>query len=130
MRRRDPHDFGWGVSVVVRGTRAQTPEVPRVGFVYPGSKTVMASRMEAILTGLRTSGYAPPAQVEIVAQIAEGDPDQIAPLVKEVIAKNVNVIIAAGPPVVHAARSATRKALGLTRSASRDRRRGDRVSAK
>jgi putative ABC transport system substrate-binding protein len=43
-----------------------------------------------------------------VAQIAEGDPDQIAPLVKEVIANNVNVIIAAGPPVVQAARSVTR----------------------
>src|SRR5207244_8877766 len=37
-----------------------------------------------------------------------GDPDQIGPLVKEVIAKNVNVIIAAGPPVLRAARSATR----------------------
>jgi hypothetical protein len=43
-----------------------------------------------------------------VARTAEGDPDHIAPLVKEVIGKNVNVIIAAGPLVVHAARSATR----------------------
>ena len=89
--------------------RAQQPaEAPRVGFVYPGPKTVMARRMEAIATGLRASGYAAPTQVEIVARTAEGEPDQIAPLVKEVIAKNVNVIIAAGPPVLHAARSATR----------------------
>jgi putative ABC transport system substrate-binding protein len=86
----------------------QTPEVPRVGFVYPGSKAVMASRIEAILSGLRVSGYAAPAQVEVVARTAEGDPAQIAPLVTEVIAKNVNVIIANGPPVLHAARSATR----------------------
>jgi putative ABC transport system substrate-binding protein len=86
----------------------QTPEIPRVGFVYPGSKAVMASRIEAIISGLRVSGYAAPAQVEIVARTAEGDPAQIAPLVTEVIAKNVNVIIANGPPVLHAARSATR----------------------
>ncbi len=67
----------------------------------------MAARMEAIATGLQASGYAAPAQVEIVARAAEGDSDQIAPLVKEVIGKNVSVIVAAGPLVVHAARSAT-----------------------
>jgi ABC-type uncharacterized transport system substrate-binding protein len=89
--------------------RAQQPaEAPRVGFVFPGPQAMMAPRMEAILTGLRASGYAAPTQVEIVARTAEGDPDQIAPLVKEVIGKNVNVIIAAGPLVLHAARSATR----------------------
>src|SRR5947199_7525266 len=86
----------------------QTPEVPRVGFIYPGSKAAAAPRIEAILSGLRVSGYAAPAQVEIVARTAEGDPAQIAPLVTEVIAKNVNVIIANGPPVLHAAHLATR----------------------
>jgi putative ABC transport system substrate-binding protein len=86
----------------------QTPEVPRIGFVYPGSKAATAPRIEAILSGLRVSGYATPAQVEIVVRTADGDPAQIAPLVTEVIAKNVNVIIANGPPVLHAARPATR----------------------
>src|SRR5947199_10352015 len=85
----------------------QTPEVPRVGFVYSGSKAAAAPRIEAILSGLRGSGYAAPAQVEIVARTAEGDPTQIAPLVAELIAKNVNVIIVNGPPVLHAAHFAT-----------------------
>ena len=110
MRRRD------FIKVIVGSAaawplaaRAQQPaEVPRVGFVYPGPKEVMALRMEAVAAGLRASGYADPAQVEIVARTAEADPDQIAPLVKEVIGKNVNVIVAAGPLVVQAARSATR----------------------
>jgi putative ABC transport system substrate-binding protein len=31
----------------------QTPEVPRVGFVYSGSKAAAAPRIEAILSGLR-----------------------------------------------------------------------------
>jgi len=86
----------------------QTPEVPRVGFVYSGSKAAAAPRIEAILSGLRISGYAAPAQVEIVARTAEGDPAQIAPLVAEVISNNVNVIIVNGPSVLHAAHLATR----------------------
>jgi putative ABC transport system substrate-binding protein len=86
----------------------QAPEVPRVGFVYAGSKAAAAVRIEAILSGLRVSGYAPPAQVEIVARTAEGDPAQIAPLVAEVIAKNVNVFIVNGPVVLRAAHLATR----------------------
>jgi hypothetical protein len=37
----------------------QSPEViPRVGFVYPGSKEAAASRIDAIMSGLRVSGYA------------------------------------------------------------------------
>jgi ABC-type uncharacterized transport system substrate-binding protein len=86
----------------------QTPEVPRIGFVYAGSKAAAALRIEAILSGLRVSGYAAPAQVEIVARTAEGDPAQIAPLVAEVMAKNVNVFIVNGPAVLHAAHLATR----------------------
>jgi putative tryptophan/tyrosine transport system substrate-binding protein len=110
MRRRDFITLlGSAAAAWPLAARAQQPaETPRVGFVYPGPKAVMAHRMEAIVTGLRASGYAAATQVEIVARTAEGDPDQIARLVKEVVGKNVNVIIAAGPLVVHAARSATR----------------------
>ena len=46
----------------------QTSEIPKFGFVYQGSQAAMALRIEAILSGLRVSGYAAPAQVEIVAE--------------------------------------------------------------
>jgi len=91
MRRRKFIVF-LGVAAVVWPLAAhgqQTPEVPRVGFVYAGSKAAAAPRIEAILSGLRDAA---PAQVEIVARTAEGDPAQVAPLVAEVIAKNVDVI--------------------------------------
>ncbi len=68
----------------------------------------MAPRVEAILSGLRVSGYAAAPRVEIVARAAEGDPARIAPLVAEVIAKNVSVIMASGSLILNAARSATR----------------------
>jgi putative tryptophan/tyrosine transport system substrate-binding protein len=89
--------------------QAQQPSeiVPKVGFVYPGAKEAAASRIEAIISGLRVSGYTAPAQIELVARTAEGDPTRIIPLVEEIIAKNVNLIIANGPPVLHVARSAT-----------------------
>ncbi len=108
-KRREFITLLGGAAAWPLAARAQQPmEVPRVGFVYSGPKAAMAPRVGAILTGLQAPGYAAAAQVEIVARFAEGDPDQVAPLVKEVIGKNVNVIIAAAPLVVHAARSATR----------------------
>jgi putative ABC transport system substrate-binding protein len=67
----------------------------------------MVLRVEAILGGLRVSGYAAPAHVQIVARAAEGDTAQIAPLVAEVIAKNVRVVVASGPLILNASRSAT-----------------------
>jgi len=39
----------------------QTPESLRIGFVYQGSQAAMALRVEAILSGLRASGFAAPA---------------------------------------------------------------------
>ena len=71
-------------------------------------RAVERARIEAIMSGLRVSGYAAPAQVELVARIADGDPARIAPLVEEILAKKVDLIIANGPPVLHVARSATR----------------------
>ena len=111
MRRREFLTvFAGAVAAWPLSARAQqTPEgVPRIGFVYPGPKEAAASRIEAIMSGLRVSGYAAPAQVELVARIADGDPARIAPLVEEILSKKVDLIIANGPPVLHVARSATR----------------------
>ena len=109
MRRREFISLlGGGVAWPLAARAQRTSEIPRIGFVYQGSQAAMALRIEAVLSGLRVSGYAAPAQVEIVGRAAEGDPAQIAPLVAEVIARNVSVIMASGPLALNAARSATR----------------------
>ena len=109
MRRREFISLVSGAAAWPLAARAQqTSDIPRFGFVYQGSQAAMALRIEAILSGLRVSGYAAPAQVEIMGRAAEGDPARIVPLVGEVIAKNVSVIMASGPLVLNAARSATR----------------------
>src|SRR5215471_21678786 len=99
MRRREFLRLlaGSAVAWPLAARAQQTSEIPRFGFVYQGSQAAMALRIEAILSGLRVSGFAAPAQVEIVGRAAEGDPARIAPLVAEVIAKNVSVIMASGP---------------------------------
>src|SRR5438094_10121401 len=110
MKRREFITLLGGAAVAwpLASRAQQTPEVPRVGFVYSGSKAAAAPRIEAILSGLRISGYAAPAQVEIVARTAEGDPAQLAPLVAEVISNNVNVIIVNCHSRLHAAHLALR----------------------
>src|SRR6201982_4044348 len=111
MRRREFVKLFMGSAVawpLTARAQQQTSEIPRFGFVYQGSQAAMALRIEAILSGLRVSGYAAPAKVEIMGRAAEGDPAKIDPLVAEVIANNVSVIMASGPLILNAARSATR----------------------
>ena len=62
MKRREFLTAFCGVVAVwpLSARAQQTSEtVPKVGFVYPGSKEVAASRIDAIMSGLRVSGYAP-----------------------------------------------------------------------
>jgi putative ABC transport system substrate-binding protein len=82
-------------------------EAPKVGFVYPGPKQLAATRIEAIVSGLRASGH-PLRQVEMVVRVAEGDSAKIEPMVAEVIDKKVSVFVAPGPAVLRAAKAATK----------------------
>jgi putative ABC transport system substrate-binding protein len=109
MRRRDfITAVGGTVLLSPLDAHAQAANVVRVGFVYPGNKAAATPRLEAMLTGLRVSGYAAPAQIELVLRLADGDPAQIKPLVEEVLASKVDVFIANGPAVLHVAREITK----------------------
>ena len=78
---------------------------PRVGYVYTGSKALVASRLEAISRGLRESGLASPQQVEFVVRVTDGDPGLMTPMIDEVLASKVNVFIANGPAALRVARA-------------------------
>jgi putative ABC transport system substrate-binding protein len=84
------------------------PKGPKLGFVYPGPKEGAGPRADAVVSGLRASGY-PASQLELVVRSTEGDPSRIAPLVAEVIEKHVTAIITVGPAVLRYARAATRE---------------------
>lgn len=107
MRRRTLTRLLAGASLWPFAADAQVnPEAPKLGFLYPGPKEAAAARVDALVGGVRASGYAVP-QLELVVRVAEGDPARIAPMVAEVMAKRVAVIMAVGRPVLEAARAAT-----------------------
>lgn len=109
MRRREFIALVGGAAttwpLVAHAQRAS--EVPRVGFVYPGPRAAAGPRIEAFVSGLRATGFDLP-QIELLVRAGEGDPTRIDALVQDVVASNVAAIGAFGPPVLHAARSATR----------------------
>jgi putative ABC transport system substrate-binding protein len=80
-------------------------DLPRLGYVYTGPKAAAASRVDAIVRGLREVGFEAPTQVEMVVRNTDGDPALIAPMVEEVLTKNVSVFVANGPPVLQVARN-------------------------
>jgi putative ABC transport system substrate-binding protein len=86
---------------------AQQPaNIPRIGFVYPGPTGAAALRLDPLVKGLREAGFAAPTQVEMVVRSAGGNAALIEPLVNEVLAQNVSVFVAVGPPVLQVVRKA------------------------
>ena len=105
MKRRYFSRLVAGVSLLPIAARAQgNPEAPKVGFVYTGPRQIAAGRVDAIVSGIRASGH-PLPQIEMVVRITEGDPAKIAPMVAEVMAKNVAVFLANGPAALRAAQA-------------------------
>src|SRR5258707_14761043 len=88
----------WPLAAYAQGNA----EAAKVGFVYTGPKQIAALRVDAIVSGIRASGY-PLPRVEMVVRITEGDPAKIAPMVAEVMARNVSVFLANGPAAWRAA---------------------------
>ena len=76
--------------------------VPRIGYLYTGAKSLVGSRVEAIVTGLRQSGLAAPAQVEFVIRTTDSDPTLIAPMMQEILASRVSLFIGQGIAVTRA----------------------------
>jgi putative ABC transport system substrate-binding protein len=93
----------WPFAVHAQDSR----ESPKIGFVYPGSKQLAPSRIDAIASGMRAAGY-PLTQIEMLVRVTDGDPTKIAPMVGEVLATNISVFVATGPSVLRAALDITK----------------------
>ena len=93
---------GWPAIAHAQGNA----EAPKVGFVYPGIRQMVPSRIDALTKGIRAAGYAAP-QIEIVTRVTDGDPNKIAPMTAEVLGQKVAVLVATGPVGIQAARTLT-----------------------
>jgi putative ABC transport system substrate-binding protein len=96
-----------GLSAWPAIARAQgNAEAPKVGFVYPGIRQMVPSRIDALTKGIRAAGYGVP-RIEIVTRVTDGDPNKIATMTAEVLAQKVAVLIATGPVGIQSARALT-----------------------
>lgn len=111
MRRREFITFlggaisAWPFAAHAQGLKA----IPKVGFLFPGPEEMAKSRRVLLLDGLRSEGFHEPDQVTLVTRVTNGDLTRISPLLNELIAEKIDVLIPLGPAV-------TRAALPLTTS--------------
>jgi putative ABC transport system substrate-binding protein len=93
--------------VAARGLGAGAGKVPRIGFLYPGAETLALARIATFREGLRATGYREPDQVELITRVTGGDPGRVGPMARELVERNVDVLVALSPAAVQAVRSLT-----------------------
>ena len=87
-----------------RGVSAQTAgRTPRVGYV---TSNATSPNVDAFDQGLRDLGYEIGRNVVVEYRFADGHPDRVAGLVADVLRLNIDVLLAANPHVIRAARQA------------------------
>ncbi len=86
----------------------QSGQVWRVGFLYPGPKSVAPSRVTNFIAGLEAGGV-PAEKITIVPKFTDGDPALLEPMAAElVVGQKVDLIVALSPAAIRAARAATK----------------------
>ena len=108
MRRRDFVKVIAGLAAWPIGARAQTPagKVFRLGILMPGKPP--EPLVDVLLVRLKDLGYREGRNVAYEYRWAEGQPDRLDELAKELVDLKVDVIITLSTPVAIAAKKATK----------------------
>jgi putative ABC transport system substrate-binding protein len=97
-----------GGSAALWPLRAGAQAPPRVGVLSPQSASEPASlQREPFDQALRELGWMPGSNILIINRYSEGDLSRLSELAAELVALNVQVIVARGPQATLAARQAT-----------------------
>jgi putative ABC transport system substrate-binding protein len=104
-----------GAWLVAPAARAQQPrKVPRIGIVFNSVRLADVTGdkpaeqvMRAFLDGLRELGYVEGRNISIERRSAEGQLERLEPIMRELAALPVDVIVAAGMAATLAAKKAT-----------------------
>ena len=98
-----------GLLVVPLAASAQSAgKTPRIGLLDPGSIASSAVRFEAFRLGLRELGYVEGHNIRIEPRFADGRPERLRALARELATSHVDVIVTATTPGTRAAQDATR----------------------
>jgi len=101
--------------------RAQQKAMPVIGYLHFGSPGPFAYQLVTFRQGLAQNGYVEGQNVAIETRWAEGHNDRLPTLAADLVAREVNVIYAGGPPAAVAAkrsRLSSRSASTRSRPAS------------
>src|SRR5215212_11328338 len=96
---------GWVAWPLAAPARGQS--MPVIGFLGNSTPTLEAKLVEAFRAGLRDLGYVEGRNIRIEYRWAEGQYERLPPLIAELIAANVAVIVTAGTPAALAVKKAT-----------------------
>jgi putative tryptophan/tyrosine transport system substrate-binding protein len=108
IRRRDFLALLGSAAAWTCSARAQKSTMPVIGYLGPESPGPFASRLKAFHEGLGEVGYVEGRNVAIEYQWAEGQYKRLPGLAAELVARNVDVIVApGGAPVALAAKAST-----------------------
>ncbi len=106
IRRRDFLALLGGAVTWTNPSRAQRRTMPVIGYLGPESPEPFASRLQAFHEGLGQAGFVEGRDVAIDYQWAEGQYKRLPALAADLVARNVDVIVAVGgAPVVLAAKA-------------------------
>jgi ABC-type uncharacterized transport system substrate-binding protein len=86
---------------------AQATATPRIGFLDAGTPEMDSRQLSAFRRGLRDLGWIEHQTVSIEYRWAEGHPERLPALARDLVQLKVDVIVAAGTVGVRAAKEAT-----------------------
>jgi putative ABC transport system substrate-binding protein len=87
----------------------QAKNMPRVGFLVPGSFATYSPRIDAFRQGLRDLGYIEAKNISIEYRYANGNLDRLPKLTAELIGLKSDLIVTAGSEAISAAKNATKE---------------------
>jgi putative tryptophan/tyrosine transport system substrate-binding protein len=118
MRRREFMTLLCASAVCPLAAQAQEPKIRRIGYLDYGAGILPSGgfapfhdnyRRKPFLEGLRESGWVEGQNVTIDRRFAAGQADRLPALAAELVALNVDALLAAATPAAKAAQNATRR---------------------
>jgi putative tryptophan/tyrosine transport system substrate-binding protein len=95
------------LAVAVIAEAQQPKQVPRVGFLVPGSPSSYSDRIEAFRQGLRELGHVEGQNIIIEYRYTEGKSDRLPGLASELVQLKVDVIVTGTTPAIQAVKNTT-----------------------